>query len=774
MYTFSMQKSRWWDWPAVLMLFILVQIVSSRLIATNWTPFLYLIRTITFMGCFIGCAVGYSRFEARVARWLILLYMLATLPLQLTRIIDQEASLEEQFISVGGRLIVSLGNFFTKQPVEDPIFFVTIMLIAFWGISTWAGYALIRKQDYLGAVLPSAIGLLFIQYYDNAVSSRLWSMALFTCIALLLLGRLNHLQHLESWQARRVFLPPDSRVDLTSMTLAVTGLIILVSWSIPPSASSLNAAVERWNRMTKPWRDFTNNIENAFDAIQTTRNGRRVDLFGSELSLGTGFSLSDVVVFNVQPPEMPDEANPPRFYWQGRIYDHYENGQWSAANTTQDRFTPSVDSLAVSNTNGQPRFRFTFFAGDNPLSLLYAPTQPVWVSRASSIQVVGTKAGQDISAWFASPILEAGESYQVESAISNPGVNGLEGAGTNYPAWVTARYLQIPENFSPRVRELALQVTEGAQTPYDQTVLITKYLREQIAYSASVEKAPENTDPLEWLLFEYKKGYCVYYATAETMMLRSLGIPARMTVGFSQGEYSPETNRYLVRKLNAHAWPQVYFPDIGWVEFEPTGNQPELDRPIEEHNTLDPLALTPSGLENDRPLPEPPNPQDQVINPDVNNRISPSLYLIPLFILLATLTVFLGRRYDLPTRIPTLLRNAYERNGMRTPAWIVNWEQWIKISPIEKAFDSVNFGLRLLQNPMPVYATPIERANRLVKLLPKAENEINTLLDEHQTSLYTSRQADVIRARRAAFHIRVLVISERIRYLIEGNPTETP
>ncbi|MBK9925663.1 MAG: transglutaminase domain-containing protein [Anaerolineales bacterium] len=769
-----MQKPRWWDWPAVLMLFILVQIVSSRLIATNWTPFLYLIRTITFMGCFIGCAVGYSRFETRVIRWLTFLYMLALLPLQLTRVIDQQASLEEQFMSVGGRLMASLGNFFTQKPVEDPIFFVTIMLIAFWGISTWAGYALIRKQDYLGAVLPSTIGLLFIQYYDNAVLSRLWSMALFTFVALLLLGRLNHLQHLVSWQARRVFLPPDSRVDLTSMMLAVTGLIILVSWTIPPSASSLNAAVERWNRMTKPWREFTHNIENAFDAIQATRNGRRVDLFGSELSLGTGFSLSDVIVFNVQPPEIPDEENPPRFYWQGRIYDHYENGQWSATNTTQDKFTPSADSLAVLNTNGQPRFRFTFFAGENPLSLLYAPTQPVWVSRASSIQLLGTKDGEDVSAWFASPILEAGESYQVESAISNPGVNRLKSAGTNYPAWVTDRYLQIPENFSSPVHRLALEITKDAQTPYDKATAITQYLRTQIEYSDSVEKAPENTDSLEWLIFEYKKGYCVYYATAETMMLRSIGIPARMTVGFSQGEYSPETNQYTVRKLNAHAWPQAYFPGIGWVEFEPTGNQPELDRPVEEENNLDPLALTPSGLGNDLPLPEAPKPQEQVVIPEVKPRVSPSLYLIPLFIIFATLTVFLGRRYNLPTRIPTLLRNAYERNGMRTPAWIVNWEQWIKISPIEKAFDSVNFGLRLLQNPMPVYATPIERANGLVKLLPKAENEINTLLDEHQTSLYTSRQADVIRARRAAFNIRVQVISERIRYLIEGNPTETP
>jgi transglutaminase-like putative cysteine protease len=93
---------------------------------------------------------------------------------------------------------------------------------------------------------------------------------------------------------------------------------------------------------------------------------------------------------------------------------------------------------------------------------------------------------------------------------------------------------------------------------------------------------PENT--LEWVLFEYKKAYCVYYATSEILMLRSLGIPARMAVGFSQGAGFSEkediieddrvARRFLVREKNAHAWPEVYFPGIGWVEFEPTESAP--------------------------------------------------------------------------------------------------------------------------------------------------------------------------------------------------------
>ncbi len=102
------------------------------------------------------------------------------------------------------------------------------------------------------------------------------------------------------------------------------------------------------------------------------------------------------------------------------------------------------------------------------------------------------------------------------------------------------------------------------------------------------------------------------------------------------------------------------------------------------------------------------------------------------------------------------------------PIWIVRWENWGKLSQIEKAFESINFGLRQLGEPAPVHVTPIERAAKLTRLLPAEADQIKVLLDEHQTSLYTSRIGDVTQARRAAFEIRKQVIIERIRRLFFG------
>ena len=117
-----------------------------------------------------------------------------------------------------------------------------------------------------------------------------------------------------------------------------------------------------------------------------------------------------------------------------------------------------------------------------------------------------------------------------------------------------------------------------------------------------------------------------------------------------------------------------------------------------------------------------------------------------------------------------LVRASLERTGFEVPKWVLHWESWGHLSPIEKAFESINFGLRILDQRMPIYKTPVERAEKLAGILPQMSSQIKVLLDEHQTSLYTSRVADDIQARRAAFDIRKQVIIERIRYLFIGKP----
>ena len=213
-----MQKAsgttRWWDWTSILLLFIIVETSASRLVATNWTTFLFLGQTVAYIGFTVGMALGYTRFSTRLSHWLSFLYMVIFLPLQWTLIIDQNTSLEEQFLSVGGRLLVSYSDFFARRPVEDPLFFITLITFGFWIIGASAAFQLVRKQNYLAAVIPSAIVLIFIHSYDSFLEGRVWIIAFFALLALLLLGRLHHLANKQSWRERRIFLSPDNNIDL--------------------------------------------------------------------------------------------------------------------------------------------------------------------------------------------------------------------------------------------------------------------------------------------------------------------------------------------------------------------------------------------------------------------------------------------------------------------------------------------------------------------------------------------------------------------------------
>jgi transglutaminase-like putative cysteine protease len=769
-------QSRWWDWAAIGLLLLLLHTLASRLLATSWTPFLNLIQTFTSLAFIVGAALGYSRFHRSTVRWLTFFYMLLLLPLMWTLVIDQDTSLEEQLLSVGGRLFYSTSDFLARRPVEDPLFFVAIMSIAFWIISSWSGFTLVRNQNYLGAVLPSAIGLLIIQNYDNVNTSRLWFLAFFAFVALLLLGRLQFLQNKLSWLQRRVFVSPDNHVDLTSSMAIAAGLIIIVAWTAPASLSSLESAAKTWNKLTRPWQEFTDRMENAVSALESKVNTRRGEFFSTELMLGRGFPLSDNMMFQVQVPTPPEDQKPPRYYWRGRVYDHFVKDQWYTTGTTRQDFSASEGSLPVADTQTSTLERFLFSVGPSRTSLLYGPSQPVWFSRSGSILTSPADGVNDIVSWSASPSLLPGETYQMDAVLRNPTIEQLRTAGTEYPEWVANKYLQLPQDFSPKIKNLAAEITVGAETPYDKAVAITNYLRQNIEYADQLPATPARKDTLEWILFEYKKAYCVYYATSEILMLRSLGIPARMAVGFSQGavlrdrenliEENNAPSRFLVREKNAHAWPEVYFPGIGWVEFEPTGNQAPLDRPVERQNTDNGNLLNPANQqllqepllpERDPSLEAPAMPVEQA------SRFLPLLYLLPLLAVAAGLTIFFGRRYELSPRVPVFLRGFIERTGIEVPAWVLRWEKWVKLSPIEKAFESINFGLRQLQQPVPVHVTPIERAEKLARILPAKADQIKILLDEHQTSLYTSRDADVTLARQAASDIRKQVIIERIR-----------
>jgi transglutaminase-like putative cysteine protease len=124
---------------------------------------------------------------------------------------------------------------------------------------------------------------------------------------------------------------------------------------------------------------------------------------------------------------------------------------------------------------------------------------------------------------------------------------------------------------SKRAQQLALQAVAGhTASEFDQVMALTTYLQQNFQYSLQLGVVPPGRDPVDWFLFDAKIGYCEQFATAETLMLRSLGIPARLATGYSTGDYDPVLNQSIVREHDAHAWVEVWFSDHGWVPVDPS------------------------------------------------------------------------------------------------------------------------------------------------------------------------------------------------------------
>lgn len=168
--------------------------------------------------------------------------------------------------------------------------------------------------------------------------------------------------------------------------------------------------------------------------------------------------------------------------------------------------------------------------------------------------------------------------------------------------------LEIPAGVdAARFRALAQQLTAGASTRYDQALALQEYFRDENTFTYDPTVSPSGSDSVSVFLDD-KRGYCVQFATSMVMLARSLGIPARLAIGFLPGT-SDGQGAFVVRGGDAHAWPELYFATIGWVRFEPTpsvqtGARPSYATPAnapaepEVKPTTTPAPVNPTGGAN--------------------------------------------------------------------------------------------------------------------------------------------------------------------------------
>ncbi|MCL5287656.1 MAG: DUF3488 and transglutaminase-like domain-containing protein [Acidobacteria bacterium] len=166
--------------------------------------------------------------------------------------------------------------------------------------------------------------------------------------------------------------------------------------------------------------------------------------------------------------------------------------------------------------------------------------------------------------------------YEGLSYVPQIPVERLRAAPAEYPEEIRRLYLQLPP-LDTRIPALAREITKDATNAYDKAATLERYLRTRYGYTLELSGTPGES-PLAHFLFTRRAGHCEYFASAMTVMLRALNVPARYVNGFLPGEYNDFGEDYIVRGSDAHSWVEVYFPEFGWITFDPTPPADERQR----------------------------------------------------------------------------------------------------------------------------------------------------------------------------------------------------
>lgn len=267
-------------------------------------------------------------------------------------------------------------------------------------------------------------------------------------------------------------------------------------------------------------------------------------------------------------------------YWQGAVYDNYDGVTWTMTgpNPASDWESKPSTGVPVQQAPAdveQPAGAQLVTRDDavqvvsaQPPTVVFAPGRAISYTGPGrvTVDVDGNARLDDVPAGPPSA-----HDYDVRSTrpVLAPELTGgpvRASAGDN----TDARWTQVPSELPSRVRQLGTQLVGRAANRAAAVLAVDDYLRSNETYDISAPLPSPGEDSVDDFLFVSHVGFCEQYASAAVMLLRSAGIPARLVTGYAQGDVASEPGRRVMRGSDAHAWVQVWYAGLGWVDADPT------------------------------------------------------------------------------------------------------------------------------------------------------------------------------------------------------------
>ncbi len=730
----------------VISLAILLMPVFA-LTEAGWPLDLRTIIPVALLSILFGFLLARSQYNELLALLMSVIYGVGFVAL--IAAINEPGGLGEGAISMISRVARWAVDAATGGINQDDLVFTMLVGFLFWFLGYNIAWHLFRVDRVWRVILPPGLILVTNSLYYSGDANLDIYLIIFIFLSLLLVARSNLDARAWEWYTSGIRVPKVLRTQF----LRVGAILALVALLFA-GAIQIDDIQERLNRFqefmqTEPLTQLSELWNRLFSSAET-QGPTTSDYYGGDsLQLGGAIKLGDQIVFLVQAPQ--DR----RYYWRSRVLDVYSNGRWSPG--ADVRLTVEQGPLQVKyeadNVVARVPVQQRFTMGLSASRLVYAAPQPLQVDIPTRTDLLYTpnREGMNVSVIRPIRVLERGEAYTVTSLMTEASAAQLRSAPTTYEEWIARLYLQVSPAITEDTRSLARQIVDeaGAVTPYDRARAIEAWLRANIIYNEAIPQPPLDRDPVEWFLFDIKQGYCNYYASAMVMMLRSLGIPARLAAGFAQGTWDADQGAFRVLERDAHTWVEVYFPNYGWVEFEPTSAQAPINRvddaPLPQVPSPTPV-FTPTPTETPTPTatatPDTSTAQPQIAPEFPTPTPSPTATATPVIV---------------PTQTPPLTPQQPDLISLILRAlgialfvlfivaliigllvfiyWWWEWRGMRGLSPISRAYARLERYARLIGINFAGQLTPDERRQQVARTLPKAEPPVSAI-----TNLYTSER----------------------------------
>jgi len=653
----------WEEAVTLLIVFVAFLTVVRSIDSADWVPEMPSLYEIGLLGLAVGLVTARVRVPAFVGHvFAIALGSLGVLYVSGTKL---PGSVEERSWEILDRLAVWGDALVSGGISNDNIPFVVLVVSATYLTAYLAALSIFRWYNAWLGLVPGGLALLTnISYLPGQKSLPL---LIYLFCAILLVARVNLLRNARDWRRSHIRYPEYISLSVLNVTVWVAIALLAVAWVLPVGGGS-GAFYSLWSGVTSPVAEPLRDLGRVFSAIDSKKGGT-IHHFGSTLPLQGEISLGGGDVMQVTTSETG--------FLRAQVYDVYTAQGWKVGPSSQITSTswPALQPLqsaqeAVRQLRRQVSIQVTTSKRSN---VIVSAGQPLAVNIDSRV-VFGPGPG-DVTSVRPTRQLGEEEQYRVDSTVSNASVNALRSASTAYPAWTQA-YLQLPANLPQSIVSKAREVTVGAATAYDKAAMIEQFLR-TFAVDTKIQAAPPKQDSVEYFLFDARRGYFDYHASAMVVMLRTLGIPARIAVGYviHPEDRVPQTSVYEIDEGDAFAWPEVFFPGLGWVEFNPTPSEPPVIRAGLDGDFLpgfdpnqpffDDALIDPAGLGQTGPAGE---ALDQLVIEEESNTVSRVIMTIVLAVIALTLAG------------GGILRYSWTRGLAGMPYAVQVWEKTLRLA----------------------------------------------------------------------------------------------